>query len=163
MSIYLKCIYVLLSLLLIITISYETILYVTRKKTNKKIIENLTQKKSSLYIKYNVKNKNVIIVDDIIDTAGTITVASQALKEAGAKDIYVACSHPILSHPAIERINDSPIKKVITTNSIQISEDKKTDKIVQLSIAKIMGQGILNIIDGKSVSYLFTYDPNNRL
>ncbi len=61
MSIYLKCIYVLLSLLLIITISYETILYVTRKKTNKKIIENLTQKKSSLYIKYNVQNKDVII------------------------------------------------------------------------------------------------------
>lgn len=110
-----------------------------------------------------VKNKNVIIVDDIIDTAGTITVASKALKDAGAKDIYVACSHPILSHPAIERINNSPIKKVITTNSIQISEDKKSDKIIQLSIAKIMGQGILNIIDGKSVSYLFTYDPNNRL
>lgn len=110
-----------------------------------------------------VKNKNVIIVDDIVDTAGTITVASKALIDAGAKDIYVACSHPILSHPAIERINNSPIKKLITTNSIQIEKDKQSDKIVQLSIAKIMGQGILNIIDGKSVSYLFTYDPNNRL
>lgn len=110
-----------------------------------------------------VKNKNVIIVDDIIDTAGTITVAAGALKEAGAKDIYVACTHPILSHPAIERIQNSPIKELVTTNSIKLSEDKKCEKVVQLSIAKILGQGILNIIDGKSVSYLFTYDPNNRL
>ena len=110
-----------------------------------------------------VRDKNVIVVDDIIDTAGTITVAAKALKDAGAKDIYVACSHPILSNPAVERIENSPIKKVVTTNSIQIDKSKQSDKIVQLSIAKIMGQGILNIIDGKSVSYLFTYDPNNRL
>lgn len=110
-----------------------------------------------------VKGKNVILVDDIIDTAGTITIAAKALREAGAKDIYVACSHPILSHPAIERITESPIKELVTTNSIKLSEDKKTDKVVQLSIAKIFGQGILNIIDGKSVSYLFAYDPNNRL
>lgn len=110
-----------------------------------------------------VKDKNVILVDDIIDTAGTITIAAKALKEAGAKDIYVACSHPILSNPAIQRITDSPIKELVTTNSIKLSDDKKTDKVVQLSIAKIFGQGILNIIDGKSVSYLFSYDPNNRL
>ena len=110
-----------------------------------------------------VKGKNVILVDDIIDTAGTITIAAKALREAGAKDIYVACSHPILSNPAIERITESPIKELVTTNSIKLSEDKKTDKVVQLSIAKIFGQGILNIIDGKSVSYLFAYDPNNRL
>ena len=110
-----------------------------------------------------VKGKNVILVDDIIDTAGTITIAAKALREAGAKDIYVACSHPILSHPAIERITESPIKELVTTNSIKLSDDKKTDKVVQLSIAKIFGQGILNIIDGKSVSYLFSYDPNNRL
>lgn len=109
-----------------------------------------------------VKDKNVILVDDIIDTAGTITVAAKALKNAGAKDIYVACSHPILSHPAIERITDSPIKELVVTNSIRLTDDKKTDKVVQLSIAKIMGQGILNIIDGKSVSYLFEYDPTNR-
>lgn len=109
-----------------------------------------------------VKDKNVILVDDIIDTAGTITVAAKALKNAGAKDIYVACSHPILSHLAIERITDSPIKELVVTNSIRLTDDKKIDKVVQLSIAKIMGQGILNIIDGKSVSYLFEYDPTNR-
>lgn len=110
-----------------------------------------------------VKDKNVILVDDIIDTAGTITVAAGALKKAGAKDIYVACSHPILSDPATQRIMDSPIKELVVTNSIKLQECKLTEKVVQLSIAKIMGQGILNIIDGKSVSYLFDYDPANRL
>lgn len=110
-----------------------------------------------------VKDKNVIIVDDIIDTAGTITVAAKALKNAGAKEIYVVCSHPILSDPAIQRIMDSPIKELVVTNSIKLADSKKTEKVVQLSIAKIMGQGILNIIDGKSVSYLFDYDPSNRV
>ncbi len=109
-----------------------------------------------------VKDKHAIMVDDIVDTAGTITVAANALRDAGAKDIYVACSHPILSHPAIDRINASAIKELVTTNSIRLSEDKKTEKVVQLSIAKIIGQGILNIIDGKSVSDLFKYDPKNR-
>ena len=100
---------------------------------------------------------------DIIDTAGTITIAAKALKDAGAKEIYVACSHPILSDPATERIMNSPVKELVVTNSIKLPEYKKTEKLVQLSIAKIMGQGILNIIDGKSVSYLFEYDPDNRL
>ena len=58
---------------------------------------------------------------------------------------------------------DSPIKELVVTNSIKLAEDKLSEKVVQLSIAKIMGQGILNIIDGKSVSYLFEYDPSNRL
>ena len=109
-----------------------------------------------------VKDKNAIIVDDIIDTAGTITQAAKALRNAGAKKIYVCITHPILSHPAIERINDSPIEKVICTNSIKLSDDKKGEKILQLSIAKILGKGILNIIDGKPVSDLFVYDPNTR-
>ncbi len=110
-----------------------------------------------------VQDKNVIIVDDIIDTAGTITVAAKALKQAGAKKIYVCCSHPILSDPAISRLQDSVIEEVVTTNSIYLNENKRIDKIVQLSIAKIIGQGVLNIIDGKAISNLFTYDPNNRL
>ena len=87
-----------------------------------------------------VKDKNAIIVDDIIDTAGTITQAAKALRNAGAKKIYVCITHPILSHPAIERINDSPIEKVICTNSIKLADDKKSEKILQLSIAKILGK-----------------------
>lgn len=109
-----------------------------------------------------VKDKNVIIVDDIIDTAGTISIAANALKEKGAKDIYVAISHPILSKPANERIEASAIKEVICTNSIKLPEDRKTPKIKQLSIAKIFGKGILNIIDGKPISDLFLYDPSTR-
>lgn len=115
------------------------------------------------YIIGEVKDKNVIIVDDIVDTAGTIEVAVKALKNAGAKDIYVACSHAILSEPAPARIKNMDIKEFVTTNSIKLEESKKSPKIVQLSIAKILGQGILNIIAGKSVSCLFTYDPKNRL
>lgn len=110
-----------------------------------------------------VEGKNVIIVDDIVDTAGTITVAAKALKEAGARRIFVCCSHPILSDPAIDRIKDSPIEELVTTNSICLPEEKKIPQVVQLSIAKIIGQGVLNIIDGKAISTLFKYDPKNRL
>jgi len=109
-----------------------------------------------------VKDKNCIIVDDIVDTAGTITVASKALKEAGAKKIFMACTHPILSGPAIQRLEDSPIEEFICTNTIKLSEEKKIDKLVQLSISKVLAQGILNIIDGKPVSDLFRYDPTRR-
>lgn len=109
-----------------------------------------------------VKGKNVIIVDDIVDTAGTICIAANALKEQGAKDIYVACSHPILSPPANDRIEASAIKELVCTNSIKLLDERKTSKIIQLSIAKIFGKGILNIIDGKPISDLFLYDPTIR-
>jgi len=110
-----------------------------------------------------VNGKEAIIVDDIVDTAGTITVAANALLKAGAKEVYVCCSHPVLSDPAIDRIQNSAIKELVTTNSIYLPEEKRIPKIVQLSIAKILGQGVLNIIDGKAISSLFTYDPKNRL
>jgi len=109
-----------------------------------------------------VDGKDVIIVDDIIDTAGTVTVAAKALKEAGARQIFVCCSHPVLSDPATIRIMASEIKEIVTTNSICLPLYKRTTKITQLSIAKILGQGILNIIDGKGVSDLFNYNPNQR-
>lgn len=104
-----------------------------------------------------VDGKNCIIVDDIVDTAGTVSIAAEALKKNGAKDIYLVATHPILSGEAIKRINESPITKFITTNSIRLSEDKQSDKIVQLSIAKVIGQGILNIIDDKPISVLWDY------
>jgi ribose-phosphate pyrophosphokinase len=110
-----------------------------------------------------VQGKDVIIVDDIVDTAGTITIAAKAMKDAGAKRIFVCCSHPILSNPAVERIQNSPIEELVTTNSIQLTEEKRIPQIKQLSIAKIIGQGVLNIIDGKAISNLFTYDPKNRI
>ncbi len=109
-----------------------------------------------------VQDKNVIIVDDIVDTAGTITVAAKALKEAGAKDIYVTCSHPVLSDPAMERINESPITELVTTNSIRIPKTKLSPKIVQLSIAEMLGQGIINIVQDKPISDLFVYKPTKK-
>ena len=83
----------------------------------------------------NIEGKTAILIDDIIDTAGTITLAANALVENGAKAVYACCTHPVLSGPAIERIQNSTIKELVVTNSIALSEDKKIDKITGLSVA----------------------------
>lgn len=102
-----------------------------------------------------VDNKRCIIIDDMIDTAGTITLASQALMDAGAKEVYACATHPVLSGPAIERLDNSPIKKVIVTDSIQIPEEKQIDKLTQVSVAPLMGDAIRRIHENKPVSPLF--------
>jgi len=102
-----------------------------------------------------VSGKTAIIIDDLIDTAGTIATASSALKEAGAVEVFAACTHPILSHPAIDRIENSEIKKVVCTNTINLPDEKRSDKLVQLSVASLLGQGILNIVHEKPLSSLF--------
>jgi ribose-phosphate pyrophosphokinase len=102
-----------------------------------------------------VKGKTAIIIDDLIDTAGTITRASEALKDAGALEVFAACTHPILSHPAVERLEKSAIEEVITTNTIELTKDKESSKLKQLSIAPLLGQGIMNIILDKPLSALF--------
>ncbi|MCK4524048.1 ribose-phosphate diphosphokinase, partial [candidate division WOR-3 bacterium] len=102
-----------------------------------------------------VKNKNVIMVDDIIDTAGTITKAAYALKENGAKEINTVVTHSILSGTAIDRLKSSPIDRLITTNSIDISEEKKIDKIQILSCAKLFADVIKRVNSNKSISVLF--------
>lgn len=81
-----------------------------------------------------VEGKNVIMVDDEIDTAGTITKAARLLKDRGAKDIYVACTHGVLSGPAVERLKNSPIKEVAITDSIKLAEEKSLEKIKIISI-----------------------------
>lgn len=103
----------------------------------------------------NVDGKICILIDDIIDTAGTITIGANALKEAGAKEVYASCSHPVLSGPAIERIDNSVIKELVVTNTIQLSEEKQSPKIVQLSVAKLMADAISRVYENKSVSILF--------
>lgn len=102
-----------------------------------------------------VKGKNCVIIDDMVDTAGSITAASKALKDAGAKKIFVACTHPLLSGAAVERIDNSPIEELICTNTVELTEEKQSKKITQLSIAKLLGQGIINIIDDQGISSLF--------
>lgn len=106
-----------------------------------------------------VEGMNAVIIDDMVDTAGTLVAAVEMLKIKGAKDIYCCCTHPILSDPAIERISNSELKGLVTTNTIQLEEYKKDcAKMVQLSVAPLIGQGILNIVDDKPLSDLFVYN-----
>jgi len=103
-----------------------------------------------------VKNKNCILIDDICDTAGTLSNAAKALKSKGAKSVYAYITHGVLSNPAIERIEKSPIDKMIITDSIVARDDvKKCNKILQLSIAHLIGEAIGRITDNRSVSSLF--------
>jgi len=103
-----------------------------------------------------VKNKNCILVDDICDTAGTLTNAASALKKNGAKSIFSYITHGVLSKPAIERIEASKIDKIIITDSILATDEvKHSQKIEQLSIASLIGEAIGRITENKSVSSLF--------
>lgn len=103
----------------------------------------------------NVDGKIAILIDDIIDTAGTITLAANALTESGAKEVYACCTHPVLSGPAIERIENSNIKELIVTNSIALPEEKKISKIKELSVAPLLGEAIIRVHENQSVSTLF--------
>ncbi len=104
-----------------------------------------------------VKGSDCIIIDDMIDTAESITAAADALAEAGAKNLYACCTHPLLSGDAVERIKQSRIKEIVCTDTIELPEEKKFDKLVQLSVANLLGQGIIHIIDDRGVSSLFTF------
>ncbi|WP_430789391.1 ribose-phosphate diphosphokinase [Virgibacillus flavescens] len=103
----------------------------------------------------NIEGKTAILIDDIIDTAGTITLAANALIENGAKEVYACCTHPVLSGPAIERIENSKIKELVITNSIPLETDKYVDKIKQLSVAPLIGEAIIRVHEMESVSILF--------
>ena len=102
-----------------------------------------------------IKDKNVILVDDMIDTAGTITNAANALKEMGAKDVYACATHPVLSGPAIERIEASAIKELVLLNTLPIPEEKKIDKIKLLSVAPLFAEAMIRIFTNDSISRLF--------
>ncbi len=104
-----------------------------------------------------VKGKTCVLVDDMVDTAGTLTIGAQALMEAGATEVYAAATHGVLSGPAIERIQNSCIKELILTNTINIPEEKRIDKIKVLSVGSLLGHGILRILSDEPLSGLFTY------
>lgn len=103
----------------------------------------------------NVEGKTAILIDDIIDTGGTITLAADALIENGATEVYACCTHPVLSGPALERIENSAIKELVVTNSIPLAEEKKLDKITALSVAPLIGEAIIRVHEEQSVSILF--------
>ncbi|OFW59864.1 MAG: ribose-phosphate pyrophosphokinase [Actinobacteria bacterium RBG_16_64_13] len=102
-----------------------------------------------------VEGKTAVIVDDIIDTAGTLVNGVQALVDKGAKEVYAACSHPVLSDPAYERIAASALKEVVVTDTIPLREGVDRRKIVVLSTADILADTIRNVFADESVSELF--------
>jgi ribose-phosphate pyrophosphokinase len=103
-----------------------------------------------------VRGGSTLIVDDIIDTAGTLVKTAEALLEKGATEVYAACTHPVLSGPAVERICRSPIKEVVVTDSVPLSEAARAvPKIKVLSVSELLARGIRSIHEETSISELF--------
>jgi ribose-phosphate pyrophosphokinase len=104
-----------------------------------------------------LKDKDVLIIDDMIDTAGTTVNAANAAKENGAKSVTAVATHALLSGPAIERIKESAIKKLIVTDTVSIPENKKLDNMEIVSVAQVFGEAIRRVYEGESVSALFEF------
>ena len=102
-----------------------------------------------------VKNKNAIIFDDEIDTAGSMMETVKVLKKFGAKAIYAGCTHPVLSGPAIQRIKESDIKELVVTNTIPVQQEKMVDKITVLSIAPLFAEAIKRINEERPIGKIF--------
>lgn len=102
-----------------------------------------------------VEGRNCVIVDDMVDTAGSLCEGAKALEEAGAKSVYAAVCHPVLTDPATERIRNSNIKELIVTNSLPIPPEKMQPKLTVLSVAPLLGEAIMRIFHEVSVSQLF--------
>lgn len=103
----------------------------------------------------NVEGKDVIIVDDLVDTAGSIKTAVSLVKEKGAQEVYVAFTHAVLSDPACERLSKLPIKEIVTTDTIPLPHDKLLPNITVLTVAELLGEVILRSHEGRSVGELF--------
>ncbi|MCL6473146.1 MAG: ribose-phosphate diphosphokinase [Firmicutes bacterium] len=102
-----------------------------------------------------VQGKTCLLIDDMVDTAGTLCSGAEAVMQHGAKEVYAAATHPVLSGPAVERIENSVIKELVTTNTIPIPKEKMIPKFKVLSIAKLVSQAIRNVYEDRSVSELF--------
>jgi len=102
-----------------------------------------------------IEGKSVILVDDMIDTAGTITNAANALKNRGAKEVYACCTHPILSGSAVEKIKNSAIGELLVLDTVELPEEKRISKIKQISVSKIFADAIYRIHEGLPVSRIF--------
>lgn len=109
-----------------------------------------------------IEGRNCVIMDDMIDTAGTLVKAAEVLKARGAKSVYAYCTHPVFSGPAVDRIANSQIDEVVITNTIPMSDAAKAcGKIRQLSVAFLFAETIRRISDGESVTSLFAEQNNN--
>ena len=112
-------------------------------------------KRLALTLIGNVADKDVIIVDDMVDTAGSMKEAVEIVKANGAKDIYLSFAHPVLSDPAAERLSNLPIKEIVTTDTLPIPPEKMLTNITILSVSKMLGEVILRSHEGRSVGELF--------
>jgi ribose-phosphate pyrophosphokinase len=108
-----------------------------------------------MHIVGDIKDRNVIIIDDMIDTAGTLVRATEALVRDGARRVFAAATHAVLSGPAVQRIKDSAFESVMVTNSIPLTEGKSVSKIKVVSVARLLGEAIKSIHEETSVSKLF--------
>ena len=104
-----------------------------------------------------VEGKTALLIDDIVDTAGSLCEGAKALKERGAKRVLAACSHAILSDPAVERIEASPLEKLVITDSIPVPPEKQSEKLVTLSLAQSLADVIVRVQSHRSVSLLFNH------
>ena len=133
--------------------------YAKRLNTGLAIIDkrrSAPNKAKAMAIIGDVEDKTAIILDDMVDTAGTLTEAAGVIMENGAKAVYAYCTHPVLSGPAIDRINKSSLNSLVVTDTIPLSEEaKQCDKIRTLSIAKLVGEAIMRSYRGDSVNSLF--------
>jgi len=102
-----------------------------------------------------VEGRDCLIVDDMIDTAGTMAEAVLALKRLGARDVYCCATHALLSGPAVDRLSATPLKEVAVTNTIQLAEEKRFDRLTVLSVAPLLAKAIRNTHSDQSVSSLF--------
>jgi len=102
-----------------------------------------------------VYRKTAILVDDIVDTAGTLVMAAEALMKRGVREVYACCTHGILSGPALERISEGPIQELVVTNTVPVPPEKRIDKVTVLSVAGILAEAIRRIHENRSVSALF--------
>jgi ribose-phosphate pyrophosphokinase len=103
-----------------------------------------------------VKDKVAIILDDMVDTAGTLTEAAEAIIKEGAQEVHACCAHPVLSGPAIDRINASPLKSLVATDTIPLSgQAENCAKLKILTISEIVGEAIIRSFTGDSVTSLF--------
>ena len=103
----------------------------------------------------NIEGKNCIIIDDMIDTAGTISNAANAIKALGAKSVRAAATHPILSGPAVERLRDCAIEELVLLNTVPLAEEKKLDKMTFLSVAPLFAEAMTRVFTNGSISVLF--------
>jgi ribose-phosphate pyrophosphokinase len=102
-----------------------------------------------------IRGKTAILIDDMIDTAGTITLGAKALLERGAEDVYACCIHPVLSGEGVNRLAASDIREVVVTNTIYLPPEKRIEKIKILSVAELIAEAILRVHTNRSISELF--------